>query len=137
MQKNNPNYQDYNQHEEATFTERGDVIKSLKLAQEAFNAKDYQKANSLFELILKDYKRPEIDYFYGISLLETNTYDKAESLFLKLKMGNSIYKNKATWYLALVQLKQNKYEACKVLLKEISSDDEDYTKAQKLLNELN
>ena len=136
MQNGTPNYNDYNQFEEANFTERGGVIKTLKLAQEAFNAKEYKKAIPLFETVLKDYQRPEVEYFYGISLLEDNRILESEVVFIKLKTGKSIYKDKATWSLALSKLKQKKYEECKKYINELPTDAEDYDKAQKLLKKL-
>ncbi len=136
MQNGTPNYNDYNQFEEANFTERGGIIKTLKLAQEAFNAKEFKKAIPLFETVLKDYQRPEVEYFYGISLLEDNRILEAEVVFVKLKTGKSIYKDKAIWSLALSKLKQKKYEECKKCLNELPTDAEDYDKAQKLLKKL-
>ena len=136
MQNGTPNYNDYNQYEEANFTERGGIIKTLKQAQEAFNAKEYKKAIPLFEAVLKDYQRPEVEYFYGISLLEDNRILEAEVVFIKLKTGKSIYKDKATWSLALSKLKQKKYEECKKYINELPTDAEDYDKAQKLLKKL-
>lgn len=135
-QKTVPNYQDFNQHEDAYFTERGDIIKSLKLAQEAFNAKNYGKAIPLFELVIKDYPRPEIEYFYGVSLLEDNRIADAETIFNKLKTGTSIYKTKAVWSLALSKLKQKDYKSCKEILLTIPKDYEDYEQVQKLLKTL-
>lgn len=55
FQNNNPEYGDFNTHEEAHFTERGDNIKSLKLAQEAFNNKNYKEAIKNFEIVIKEY----------------------------------------------------------------------------------
>ncbi|CAM3579078.1 tetratricopeptide repeat protein [Flavobacterium gelidilacus] len=132
----NPTYSDFNQHENANFTERGSVIKDLKAAQEAFNDKNYEKAIPLFEKVLEEYKRPEIEFYYGISLLEVNKTAQAEVVFNNLKDGKSVYNQKATWYLALTKLKVEDFEACKTYLKEISSDSEDFEKAQELLNEL-
>jgi hypothetical protein len=137
MQNGNPDYGDYNQHEDAYFTERGDVIKNLKQAQESFNAKNYKEAITNFEIVLKDYKRPEVEFFYGVSLLEENRIKDCEIVFNKLKNGSSIYKDKATWYLALSALKQKKYDDCKTFIKQIPEDAEDYDKAQKLLEDLN
>ncbi len=128
-----PSYNDFNQHENATFTERGSVIKSLKAAQDAFNAKKYKEALPLFENVLKEYNKPEINYFYSICLIETENYTKAESNLLTLKQGKSIYNNRATWYLALMRLKQKNKEGCKNFLKQIPADAEDYAKAKKLL----
>ena len=135
MQNSIPQYGDYSNPETAMFVERsvGDV--NLKEAQNAFNAKDYKKAVASFEK-LTDLKNPELQYFYAISLIETNNYPKAEVLLNNIKSGTSVYKDKATWYLALSNLKQKKLEDCKIYLKQIPADAEDYDKAQELLKDL-
>ncbi|MEO8237072.1 MAG: tetratricopeptide repeat protein [Flavobacterium sp.] len=135
-QNSNPNFEDFNQQEQAYFAERGDVNTALKQAETAFNAKDYKKAIPFFETILKDNKSAEIQYFYGISLLETNQFSKAEAVFNQLKSGTSLYKDKAAWSLALSKLKQKDYKACKEILLMIPSDFENYDDVKKLLKEL-
>jgi hypothetical protein len=132
----NPNFEDFNQHENAYFTERGTVDADLKQAEEAFNAKKYSVAIPFFEAVLKEKKTPEIQYFYGISLLETNKTQEAGVVFNELKSGTSIYKNKAIWSLALSKLKQKDYKSCKEILLTIPSDYEDYDQVQELLKEL-
>lgn len=136
FQNINPSFEDYNNPEMATFIERGDVNENLKLAQDAFNAKNYKAAIPHFETVLNAAKSPEIQYFYAISLLEDNQFQKAETNLLELKSGTSIYKNKATWYLALSKLKQKDYKSCKEILSKIPEDFEDYDQVQELLNEL-
>ena len=136
FQNINPSFEDYNNPEMATFVERGDVNENLKLAQDAFNAKNYKTAIPYFEAILKVNKSPEIQYFYAVSLLEDNQFQKAETNLSELKSGTSIYKNKATWYLALSKLKQEEYKSCKEILLTIPDDFEDYDQVQELLNEL-
>ncbi|MEO8234285.1 MAG: tetratricopeptide repeat protein [Flavobacterium sp.] len=136
FQNDNPEYGDFNKHEEAHFTERGDLVKSLKLAQDAFNKKDYKKAIINFELVIKEYPRPEIKYFYAISLLEENRFADSEIVLNDIINGKSIYKNTATWYLALSKLKQKDYKSCKAILLTIPSDYEDYTQVEKLLKSL-
>ncbi|MEC4004091.1 tetratricopeptide repeat protein [Flavobacterium sp. SUN052] len=136
MQNSIPQYGDYNQHESANLLERGSVIKNLKAAQDAYNAKKYKVAIENFEIVLKEYDKPEVRYFYGISLLEENKFADAEATFTKLQSGTSIYKDKATWNLALSKLKQKQYEECKTYLKQLPEDAEDYEKAQKLLDKL-
>lgn len=136
FQNINPSFDDYNNPEMASFVERGDVDENLKLAQDSFNAKNYKTAIPHFESILKVKKSPEIQYFYAISLLEENQFSKAEINFSDLRYGNSIYKNKATWYLALSKLKQKDYRSCKDILLTIPDDFEDYDQVQELLNEL-
>ena len=136
MMQGNPEYGDFNQHENAYFTERGSIIKNLRLAQNAFNEKNYKVAIENFEIVLKDYDKPEVRFFYGISLLEENRYAEAETNFTTIQKGTSVYNDKATWYLALSKLKQNQFEECKNYIKQIPEDAEDYAKAQKLLNKL-
>jgi len=136
FQNINPSFEDYNNPEMATFVERSDVDENLKLAQDAFNAKKYKAAIPHFEAVLKVNKSPEIKYFYAISLLEDNQFQKAETNLSDLKSGTSIYKNKATWYLALSKLKQEDYKSCKQILQTIPDDFEDYDQVQELLNEL-
>ncbi len=136
FQNINPSFDDYNNPEMATFIERGDVNENLKLAQDAFNTKNYKAAIPYFETVLKESKSPELQYFYAISLLEDNQFQKAETNLSELKSGTSIYKNKATWYLALSKLKQKEYDSCKEILQTITEDFEDYDQVQQLLNEL-
>ncbi|MFV8374399.1 tetratricopeptide repeat protein [Flavobacterium sp. LB1P71] len=132
----NPNFEDFNQQENAYFTERGTVDANLKQAETTFNAKNYAAAIPFFEAVLKEKKTPEIQYFYGISLLESNKIQEAEAVFNELKAGTSIYKNKAIWSLALSKLKQKDYKSCKEILLMIPSDYEDYDQVQELLKEL-
>lgn len=132
----NPNFEDFNQQENAYFTERGDTVANLKQAEEAFNAKNYKTAIPFFETILKEKKTPEIQYFYGISLLETDKIKEAEAVFNELKAGTSIYKNKAIWGLALSKLKQKDYKSCKEILLTIPLDYENHDQVQQLLKEL-
>lgn len=136
MQSGTPEYGDYNQHENAHFTERNAGNTILKLAQEAFNTKEYKNAVTYFEKITNENLSEEGNLFYAISLLETNQYDKSEVILENLKEGNSVYKEKAIWYLGLLKLKQKKYEECKVILETLSTDAEDYDKAQEILKKL-
>ena len=136
FQNINPSFDDYNNPEMATFVERGDVNENLKLAQDAFNTKNYKTAIPYFETVLKSTKSPEILYFYSVSLLEDNQFQKAETNLSELKSGTSIYKNKATWYLALSKLKQKDFKSCKEILLTIPDDFEDYDQVQELLNDL-
>ncbi|QKJ62277.1 tetratricopeptide repeat protein [Flavobacterium sp. M31R6] len=135
-QNSNPTFEDYNQPEMAFFTERGEANDNLKLAQDAFNAKRYKAAIPLFETILKADKSAEIQYFYGVALLEENRLPEAEAVFTSLEKGNSIYKNKAIWSLALTKLKQKDYKSCKELLLTIPEDYEGNDQVDALLNDL-
>ncbi len=132
----NPNFEDYNQHENAYFMERSEANETLKKAEIAFNAKKYATAIPIFEALLKVNKTPEIQYFYGIALLENNNMKESEVVFETLKSGNSIYVNKAIWGLALAKLKQKDYKSCKEILLTIPADYENYNQVQDLLHQL-
>ncbi|WP_406844991.1 tetratricopeptide repeat protein [Flavobacterium soyae] len=132
----NPVYGDYNNPEHASFTERSTADETLKQAEKAYNHKTYNKAIPLFETILQKNKTAEIQFFYGVSLLEESHYIKAEAVFNELKAGNSAYKEKAVWYLALSKLKQKDYEGCKKILETISEDYEGYDQVEELLHQL-
>lgn len=136
FQNSTPKYGDYDQHENANFVERGDIVKSLKQAQDAFNAKNYKEAIKYFEIVVKEYPRPEVHYFYAISLLEDNQFAKSELVLNDIIKGNSVYKNTATWYLALSKLKQKDYASCQSILLQIPTDYENYEQVQMLLKEL-
>ncbi len=131
-----PGFEEYNQYENAYLTERGTAGENLKQAESAFNTKNYKAAIPLFETVLKENKSAEIQYFYGVSLLEDNQIQKAETAFNKIKSGNSIYKNKAIYALALAKLKQKEYQSCKEILLTIPSDYENYDKVRELLDKL-
>ena len=132
----NPNFEDFNQHENAYFMERSEANETLKKAEIAFNAKEYARAIPIFEALLKVNKTPEIEYFYGIALLENNKIEKSEVVFEALRSGNSIYANKAIWSLALAKLKQKDYKSCKEILLTIPADYENYDQVQDLLQQL-
>lgn len=131
-----PNFEDYNNPESAYFTERGVSEAILKQAENNFNGKRYETAIPIFEMILKENNSDEIKYFYAVSLLQVSKYVKAETIFKELEAGNSVYKEKAKWNLALSKLKQGKYKECKAILETISQDYEDYEDVEHLLEEL-
>lgn len=134
--KHYPNFEDYNHPDSAYFTERGVSEAILKQAENNFNGKRYETAIPIFEMILKENNSDEIKYFYGVSLLQVGKYVKAETIFKELESGNSVFKEKAKWNLALSKLKQGKYDECKAILQTISQDYEDYDEVEQLLEEL-
>lgn len=132
----NPKFEDFSQHENAYFTERSVENANLKKAEIAYNAKDYATAIPIFEALLKVNKTPELQYFYGMALLQNDQVKESEVVFEALKSGNSIYVNKAIWSLALAKLKQKDYKSCKEILEMIPADYEDYDQVQDLLQQL-
>jgi hypothetical protein len=136
FQNGNPVFDNYNQFEPASITVRGENSDNLAKAQKAFNDKNYKEAIPLFESILKQNNSPEINYLYGISLLQDNRILEAEKVFSQLRNGNTIYKDNAVWCLALAKLKQKDYIACKNFILEIPEGADYYEVSRKLLREL-
>ncbi|MEP5340148.1 MAG: tetratricopeptide repeat protein [Algibacter sp.] len=136
-QFSNPSYSDFSNYDAVSLTVRGDNDDLLKTAENAFNAKDFASAEAVFkQLIAKDESNAEIKLYSAISNIELNNFASAEALLQDLKNGNSAFKNKATWFLALSKLKQNDNAACIVILKTIPEDAENYKQAQKLIDKL-
>ncbi|HEX8013897.1 MAG TPA: tetratricopeptide repeat protein [Flavobacterium sp.] len=132
----NPSFNDYNHPGQAHFTERSNTNVNLIQAEKAFNDRKFKEAIPFFEAVLKSNKTSEIQYYYGVSLVQTGQYKKAEGVFNELKSGNSVYKDKSLWNLALLKLKQKDYNGCKEILETISQDYEDYDEVQELLDAL-
>lgn len=132
-----PIYSDYANYESISFTVRGNQDGLLKTAEKAFNTKDFATAEVAFkELLLTDEQNSELQFYRGVTNIELNNFAIADWLLEGLKEGQSVYKNKATWYLALSNLKQKKYDVCLEILKTIPEDAEDYKSAQKLIDKL-
>ncbi|VXB27510.1 conserved hypothetical protein [Flavobacterium sp. 9AF] len=136
MKNTIPEYSDFNEHEKAYFTERGETDINLKQAEEAFNNKNYKIAIASFESINRKELGVEEKLIYAVALLEEDQFVKAESILQNIKSQNTVFKNKALWYLAMSKLKQKEYEDCKVFLEEIPKEAEEYKGAQILLSKL-
>lgn len=131
-----PHYSDYAIHGSLSLTERGDD--SLKhQAEEAFNAAKYEQAVHYFNQLLEaDPDNTELQLYKGISLLELDRYEEAESIFDPIKNSTTVYQDKAIWYLALSALKQKDYDKCKALLNQLPSDSEYHNKAKEIVKGL-
>ncbi|MDO7173385.1 tetratricopeptide repeat protein [Mariniflexile sp. AS56] len=132
-----PVYEDFANYDSISLTVRGDQDALLKTAENAFNTKDFAKADEAFKsLMVMNKDNAEFQFYRGVANLELNKFDTAEGLLTSLSKGQSAYKNKATWYLALSNLKQNEFDDCLEILRTIPEDAEDYKKAQKLIKKL-
>lgn len=136
-QFSNPSYDDFMSYDEVSLTVRGTQNELKAKAEEAFNTKSFAEAETYFtQLLSEDDSNQELLLYKGVTLLEQNKFDEADALFGKLSQGNSVFKNKSTWYLALSKLKQKQNDSCIEILKTIPEDAEDYRQVQKLLKKL-
>lgn len=136
-QFSNPSFSDYNTYENISLTVRGEQDELLKTAENAFNNKDFAKAEETFKsLIVSDNDNSELKLYRAIANIELDNFEIADSLLENLRKGNSAYKNKAIWYLALSKLKQKNNKTSLEILKTIPEDADDYNQAQKLIDKL-
>lgn len=131
-----PEYSQYAFHGDLSITERGDDSLQHQ-AEEAFNSKNYTDAITyLDKLLAADPENTALQLFKGIALLELDRFHEAESLLKAIQNSNTVYRDKATWYLALSALKQKNYDRCKTLLEQIPAGSEDHEKAREILKRL-
>lgn len=133
----NPTYNDYADYDTISLTVRGANDELLQTAENAFNNKNFAKAEDAFSNLIKlDSENSELKLYRAISNIELNDFEVADGLLEDLSEGKSVYKYKGAWYLALSKLKQKDEKACFTILKTIPEDADDYKQAQKLINKL-
>jgi tetratricopeptide (TPR) repeat protein len=131
-----PHYSQYAFHGSLSLAERGDDSLVHK-AEGAFNSAKYEQAVPLFNQLLEaEPDNTELQLYKGVSLLELDRYKEAESIFQAIKESNTVYRDRAIWYLALSALKQKDYDKCKAFLDQLSPDSEDHGKAEEILKRL-
>lgn len=132
-----PTYAKYTSYDTISLTVRGSQNELLTNAEEAFNNKNFTEAETYFTQLLEtDSNNNELKLYKAFSQIELNKYNEADAILNTLSKGNSVYKNKAAWYLALSKLKQKNHEASIEILKTIPKDADNYKNAKKLLKKL-
>lgn len=118
--------------------ERGEQAEDLLLnAEKAFNNKDYSSAaQSLAQVRQKDTANSLVNFYYGVSLLQTDRIAQAREIFNQLYSGQSAFKFEAAFYQALTFLKEDNKAMCKEWLQKVPADAPNYNKAQELLGKL-
>jgi len=115
-----------------------DKLKELNSCMVLYNKKSFQLANSAFEKYLKKYPNDlEAKFYQSLSLIELEKYNQAiDQLYILHKTEGFKFKKEATWYLALVYLKNQQTELANQLLKIIASDKDSpfQINSQKILN---
>jgi len=136
-QDKTPTYADFDINETMEVSVRGETNRILEEVQDDFNTGNFEEFNRQFCKIDDYYSdNPEVQLFYGISLMKTDQYNMAYKVFSKIADGDSLFKHKAHWYLALNALKQNDLETCKLYLEKIPKEADMYKEATKLLDKL-
>ncbi|MCC6725805.1 MAG: hypothetical protein IT258_14945 [Saprospiraceae bacterium] len=102
-----------------------DVNPNFAQAITAYSEGNFTQASMLFERALQQQPSHEASLFYaGLSNLEANKLDKAESYLGTVASGKGIYAKKAGWYLVMCDLKAGKKDAAATKLDKIISASE-------------
>src|SRR5688572_8608997 len=118
-----PEYSTYANYEPLALAERGNEDAAVLKAQQAFNSQRYAEAVTAIDVLLdQDGQNDALKIYKGISLLELDRVEEANSLFTEVSHTSSIYKDKALWMLALSALKQKDYKTCEDYLKRRSEE---------------
>jgi hypothetical protein len=131
-------YQTYNNDTKMLVTERGaEKTTDLDRAAAFFNDKKYKEAQDLLaKLTLQQPGNAMVSYYYGLTLIETNTLSEGRSTLTQVYNGESAFKYDAAYAMAMSYLKEDKKEDCKAWLKKIPSGTTHYQKAIALLEKL-
>ena len=130
-------YQTYAAHPQPALVARSQDATLRSQAEQFLKNKQYDAALPVLnQLRNTEPNDPELQLFYGISLLENKQGPEAAAVFRELAAGGpESYRNIALWYQALTALKQGDRESGIAYLQAISSDSEWYPKAQNLLKD--
>jgi hypothetical protein len=128
----------YSETTMAAPAERGEqTAEMLEGAVAAFNKKDYlSAAEALAQIKKHDTANSYVNFYYGVSLLQTNRIAEAREIFDQLYAGQSAFKFEAAFYQALSFLKEDNKALCREWLQKIPADAPNYNKAQELLKKL-
>lgn len=117
-----------NQNNEANDYER---------AVEAFNAKDYRKSTSiLLDLYQTDQTILQYQFYLGLSLIGEKKFDQATRYLSPLADGESVFRQEANYYVAVILTESGRREEAKKRLSDIEQSAKIYDKAQKLLDKI-
>lgn len=137
LQMQEASYEDYAPNGNIDLVERSGDESAFAKAEQRFNKRDYRNAILFFNNILEtDPNNAQVLYYKGIALVEIDEYEEGQKVFQELVQGNSVFKNKAQWYIGLSLLKQDRIQECKLILQMLPETAEDYEQAQELLKKL-
>lgn len=131
-------YEKYAISKEMSVAERGaGQADALEKAAALYNTGDYAGARKLLE---KEYQaKPEHSiaaYYYGITLIETGSYDEARAVLTMLYNGESVFKFDAAYYIGLSYVKQKNHQQAMDWLKKIPQGTSHYANARELTQKL-
>lgn len=132
-----PTYEQFAQHSALNVQAMGDNTENLIKASDLFNDQNYAEALPLLNRYLEEHPSDaEILLAKAIALIEVDRTDAAREILKNNALQQSIFKDKAIWYGALISLKKGELNDCKKKLLQIKKRSNQYESAQELLNAL-
>lgn len=114
-----------------------DKAEALRDGLKAYDRRDFKKAAQHLEDFLKKYPDSlHIRFFYALANMELGEYDEAVQSLIPISEDPHSLRERAQWYEALGNLRQNNIERTQEILEIITSDsDHSYYKIAKALSE--
>ena len=136
--RQNDLYKEYSSLQMVTAAERGDHTDTLlQQAANAFNNQRFTAASADLKAAYEnDPENAMVEFYYGVSLVETGDLPTAHKLLRHTFDGNSVFKYDAAYFIALIHLKEHQYDRCREWLKNIPEGAGRYKQAQSLLEHL-
>ena len=108
-------------------------------AFKAYENKNFKAAVLMFEKLLNTNNDPNIRFYYAMTLIENNAFEKAKTELESLKSTQNDYIPEIYWYSALINLKENNLEKAKANLNQLKTLKSTFksSETEALLNILN
>lgn len=110
------------------------INKEILAAHEKYNQGEFTEAAQKFSSVANALNRPS-QLAFAISLMKIDQELGAEHLLIKIE-DSPAFKNASLWYKALMYLKKNDLQGCKLLLNQIEAGSSYEDKAKRLLIDL-
>ncbi len=124
-----PNY-------EMTITRGEEDLSTIQQAYQAYDTKDFTKAERLFTDFLNEESNVPAQFFLGMSRMELEKFDQAIDAFEQVIGSEGDYRDAALWYAALASIKLENQQAAIQLLDQLSDSKEYRIQANDLKSEL-
>ena len=111
-----------------------EVVSKRTTAFQAYEAKDFAQAASLFNELLKEKKEPGVLLLLGNANLMLNNTKEARNNFITLINDFDEFDTQGKWYLGLSYLKEGDVKSAQLIMRELSNSEYSYAgKAKELL----
>jgi hypothetical protein len=131
-------YEQYAVHQKLSLVEKSDNIPTAAAAEAAFNQAKYVDAFELLGQYLEaDPDNTRALLARGVSALELQHYEASANILNQIHGGSTALKYQGTWYLALLNLRQERFNTAIEYLEQIpASEGQLYERAITLIEEL-